>query len=106
MTCKYHLTIDNEPWEATSGVYVAFICVASAAVPLAIFGLMPLGEVQLRVTRLGLKLAFLEELQLTLSCFKDTNLLILLLPSFASGIPTVAVSTTNGKCIGNMGGDC
>jgi hypothetical protein len=28
------------------------------------------------------------------------------LPSFASGISTVAVSRTNGKYIGNMDGDC
>ena len=96
------LTFDTGPLQATNSVYIAFLCVTSAAVLTAVFSLVPLDEVQpplIRPDASQRKVSLLGELKLTFSCLSDTRLLTLLLPSFASEISTVAVSTTNGQSL-------
>lgn len=81
----------------TTPVYTTLMIATLAATLLAAFAIVPMEKVLPSVPRPGCKLNFLEETKLTLMCFKDTSLLMLILPCFASEMPTVAISIANGE---------
>jgi hypothetical protein len=82
--------------EASLGVYVVYLCVTAAAIPVAYLGLVKLKEVSPPITTLQAGLPLPDEMRSLASSIKRLDLLILLLPSFACDMPTVAISTMNG----------